>query len=120
MKPGRELDAFVAEKVMGWKKQEFVPGVSHEHRWHDQNGQLQISIHPYSTDIAAAWEVVEKFIKDGWEVVLNVSIREAKITLWNDAGMAIREGKAFGSSITHAICLAALKTVEQIGTEMKA
>ena len=49
MKAGRELDALVAEKVMGVKNMEqwLI-----NHRM-DETGQ-------YSTDIAAAWEVVEK------------------------------------------------------------
>ena len=49
MKPGRELDALVVEKVMGWK-------------W--------LSGNPWapSTDIAAAWEVLEKMRERGYTV----------------------------------------------------
>lgn len=46
---GRELDALVAEKVMGIGKLEFDAYYGPQHR--------------YSTDIAAAWEVVEKLAK---------------------------------------------------------
>lgn len=90
MKPGRELDALVAEKVMGYEKM-LVPKDSLPHiggpglRWPRQDGWLylesgyprffeghcnDIYVDPggshvgqvpnYSTDIAAAWEVVEK------------------------------------------------------------
>lgn len=68
MKPGRELDALVAEKVMGyaigdgqggWIVQKVII-----HRPDDgtaewlRNGQQQLP--HYSTDISAAWEVVDK------------------------------------------------------------
>jgi hypothetical protein len=51
---GRELDALVAEKVMGWSPQ----SVAHHRAWypsHDSDAGLP----GYSEDIAAAWEVVE-------------------------------------------------------------
>lgn len=58
MKPGRELDALVAEKVMGW---EIWNG-----QWSDkQTKELtgydvgRFSFNP-SSNISAAWEVVEK------------------------------------------------------------
>ena len=60
MNPGRELDALVAGKVMGWKRLDLGPinGI----RWKKGNRMIE-SEHPfsYSTDISAAWEVVEKF-----------------------------------------------------------
>jgi Phage ABA sandwich domain len=56
---GRELDALVAEKVMGW------------HVWHDEfhdawhcndpaTAARGSHVPSYSTDIAAAWQVVEQ------------------------------------------------------------
>jgi hypothetical protein len=51
MKPGRELDALIAEKVMGL----FTNG-------EPDFGYTYETIPPYSTDIAAAWEVVEKMV----------------------------------------------------------
>lgn len=65
---GRELDAAVAERVMGWTR-------THEtHRLHGRTylrgaapatGRLQ-AVPAYSTDIAAAWLVVEKLREHGW------------------------------------------------------
>jgi len=57
MEPGRELDALVAEKVMDipiiWRGP-YVAG-----------GPLGLGTpHKYSTDMSAAWEVVEKFDKN--------------------------------------------------------
>ena len=87
MKPGRELDELVAKKVMGYK----------------------YKVLEYSTDIAAAWEVVEKMKDNGYEIIINVNTCEIKMTYWNDAGQAARGVKIFGDSIAMGICLAVLK-----------
>lgn len=64
LKPGTEMDALVAEKVMGWKiavVESFLPGIYHK-GWADKNGKKVAEIskfHP-STSIADAWEVMEK------------------------------------------------------------
>lgn len=75
MKPGRELDALVAEKVMGWKRRQC--SVFTDIQWLmslDTDGQDVLGVTyrsdaapiywqglpDYSTSIAAAWEVVEK------------------------------------------------------------
>lgn len=60
MKPGRELDALVAEKVMGWTG--VGPDVDAEiYGWPSgHNKELGVYWVPhYSTDISAAYEVVE-------------------------------------------------------------
>ena len=49
--PGRELDKLVAERVMGQRWQGGNPIPNHDGRWPWPA--------PYSTDIAAAWVVVE-------------------------------------------------------------
>ncbi len=80
MKAGRELDALVAENVMGWHvyesgrcslmaRQTLPDGDEIEH--------IIATTHPWetadyspSTDIAAAWQVVEKLMEKGWTVTL--------------------------------------------------
>lgn len=58
----RELDAQVAERVMGWKRNEFSAGLS----WDTPEGYKMWEPSSYgsgfrpSTDIRAAWEVVKK------------------------------------------------------------
>ena len=74
MEPGRELDTLVVELVMGWTRKEF-PGQDPNSLWndefifkamqaegftHDDGTGEWIRVPPYSTDIAAAWTVVEK------------------------------------------------------------
>lgn len=50
MEPGRELDSLISEKIMGY--------ITHGH-FREKNG-VRILVQPYSTDISAAFEVVEK------------------------------------------------------------
>lgn len=96
MNAGRELDALVAEKVMGYE-------VNRE----GYTGYLP----SFSTDIAAAWDVVEKLdlfspgsglylVGSGNEWRVFHSLGEGETELWCD-----------GVSALHAICLAALKAV---------
>lgn len=72
------------------------------------SGPASVPVHrriqAYSTDIAAAWEVLEKIISDGGAFTL----------LYDHGWFANKEGFDEGSSETtapHAICLAALKAV---------
>lgn len=127
MNPGREMDTLVATKVMGWTNQlafrkSCLDGTI-ETCYVPMPPKLTVSLEPgtiglapevphYSTDIAAAWEVVEKFevveITKGAEIV----------------GCRIRVGKGHGTyeaghnwvtssdaSVPFVICLAALDVV---------
>ena len=59
MPAGRELDALVAEKVMGFIKLPF-PGLP-KYQKPTKDGVVPLYYVPnFSTDISAAWEVVEK------------------------------------------------------------
>jgi hypothetical protein len=59
MPAGREMDALVAETVMGCR---YIPDY---HRWELPNGRWSIDLPEYSTDITAAWQVVERMISTG-------------------------------------------------------
>lgn len=100
MKAGRELDALVAEKVMGWNcelRECHTRKVLHS----EYGGPPH-----YSTDIADAWLVVEKIDQqvtvtkcaDGWLVTID--------DYFCHGGVEIMAGTA-----PLAICLAALKAV---------
>ena len=120
MGPGPELDALVAEKVMGWR---LVDDMYHyklllqeSGTWRETSTKELRELHPNcvwkncqrdfrpSTDISAAWEVVEKMAKDdfyieiyrdscGWAVLFGGYVPQA-----SDKETA-----------PHAICLAALE-----------
>jgi hypothetical protein len=124
MKAGRELDALVAEKVFGAKliRSEFhegAPVVACD--FPDRPvGSAFGNLPPYSTDIAAAWEVVEKVGRhwNGFDFCIFsdkgfVSGVEEWRAGWFEAGYGEYEGRADATSDTlpHAICLAALKSV---------
>lgn len=74
------MDAMIAEKVMGWRRikselndQQFlvVPPTGNPHPKEWWWGKSVYSLVPkYSTDIAAAWEVLQKFNSDGLVVVV--------------------------------------------------
>lgn len=83
LKPGRELDALVAEKVMG--------------------GELR----PYSTDISAAWEVVEKYKWAEPELRYSDEQHCWVFSLHKASGYP----NECGDTAPHAICLAALRAV---------
>ena len=98
MNPGRELDALVAEKVFG----ETI--FKHKADWEPPE---------YSTDISAAWEVVNKlsggfyFSIDGqWRSQLT-----GKISWRSRFKPSLDAPYISGDTAPHAICLAALKAV---------
>lgn len=105
MEPGRELDSLVAEKVMG-----------SELHWDGEEGQsyriveekaFEEFLKPFnpSTDIAAAWEVAEKF--HSWELhKLLPGIRTYKAVMNADP-----RSVSYSDSAPEAICKAALLAV---------
>lgn len=112
MKPGRELDVLIAEKVMGWtnirKRSEFPYGTLLSGIDHITN--MDLSIPNYSENISAAWEVVEKLSTNGWAVKMQIGFDSSR-HYW-DCEVFIEESH-YGSAKTapHAICVAALAAV---------
>lgn len=119
---GRELDQRIATEVMGWI------GVVPEHveaggtRWFVPSGkpslpEKRVQVPEYSTDIRAAFEVVEKMREkmreNGWRYCLigYVSSPDQECVFERRLG---RDGDRFTGSaetLAHAICLAALASV---------
>lgn len=113
MQPGRELDALIAERVMGWRN---IPTASVPDRpWIDEHGMGFQDLKPYSTDISAAWEVVEK-LGGFLDLKRYVLIQGQGMKCIADFVSHRAYGKPSCSAIAdtpaHAICLAALKAVE--------
>ena len=126
MNAGRELDALVAEKVMGWQEFPYLI-LSDDRLSYCPPGPVHIStvreVPPYSTSIAAAWEVVEKLramnstlelyspgalVND--EMGIHAVEWQATFKSWEEPwgphGPSVEAQTA-----PHAICLAALKAV---------
>lgn len=123
---GRELDALVAEKVMGavwtptpsdmvfdedyWLEIPGKPGVF-AYRYRDGRVKPKAGCPPYSTDMASAWEVVEKMEQRGHGFALADSQGPPwEATFDNLSSMLSYIETADTAPL--AICLAALKAVE--------
>lgn len=106
----RERDALVAQKVMGeivtWRTAT-VGGV--ERKWPTEHG---IMCRYYTTDIAAAWEVVERMEQLGWRFDLSTYQAFTMMT-GVDFEHITSDGLAEATCETapEAICVAALRAV---------
>lgn len=128
LRAGRELDAMIAERVMGAKWEAIgdngrtllcigseASGDRRNLAWRkpDQCLMTLFSLPPYSTSIAAAWEVVEKMTKDGRAVFIDSAGFDPE--MWRVCVSADDpEGQLPSEAATAplAICLAALEAVE--------
>lgn len=105
MKAGRELDALIAEKVMGLDGPQYpdCPTCG------SANYCRETPYLPYSTEIAAAWEVVEKLKTP--DVYLEVLSHKGE-PHWVCRIIGGKDPIGAGAETApHAICLAALKAV---------
>lgn len=120
MEAGRELDALIAEKVMGCKIL-YVGTVSGEKPWGcgclneiHSIGDGDAELKEFSTDIAAAWEVVEK-LREKYNSVdicaLSPTLKGChyKVKLWDNAWSD--SITILSETVPRAICLAALKAI---------
>lgn len=104
----RELDAKVAEKVMGWwaimlpADDRMVASGIPPKEGHEREG-----VPHYSTSIEAAWEVVEKMHQEWWFTLVQ-GPDGWLADFYND--MDVRH-RAKAKTAPEAICLAALKAV---------
>jgi len=130
MPAGREMDALVAEKVMGEpipteppKCTGSISGIQHYFEYYPQkawvpdgtSGGWRWKARAFSTDISAAWEVVEKLayeptvqgVYEKLSVVVTVRLYS------NEEAWAKIEGRSWTKAETAplAICRAALKAV---------
>lgn len=112
---GRELDAEIAERIFGWTR---VTCVGH-HPYAmglKPGGNLKNINHygdvpNYSTDIAAAWEAVEKLRASGLSFTINAYGQrgeEANPTTWYCWFGDDKNASQIGATAPLAICRAAL------------
>lgn len=99
MKAGRELDALVAEEVMGLDPE-----------WHKQVPVGRVT--PcYSTDIAAAWEVVEKLCREERYPTVQFAVNVDGKQAWWCSLVNPADVEVHAPAAPLAVCLAALKAV---------
>lgn len=131
MNPRLDLNTLIAEKIMGWKKMTFIPTIRGlDWMWSHKEGCLANdaqTVPLYTTDISAAWEVVEKLKTVNPDIyhlsrALKLYLHYqgtgygwwAEFELENDhAGDDQTCWHAQAPTAPLAICLAALKTTEK-------
>jgi hypothetical protein len=108
--PGAELDRLVAEKVMGYT-------VAGEESRPLRFVQMGDTLHPehvpkFSTMIACAWKVVETMEAKGYEANINRYFPSEWEAYFNiPERVPCESGHA--ETVYHAICIAALKAVQE-------
>lgn len=112
MEAGRELDALVAEKVMGlsfYQDEDDPTLLVVENKI---GNEIRVGELPnFSTDIAAAWDVVETLKTKNLTVCLYVYPGDNECTVIKDDTID-GVNRYRGSSMPYLICMAALKAVE--------
>ena len=124
---GRELDALVAEKVMGWRRLNYLPTYRQPPIVPpDHIPGLRADLPEYSTDVAASWTIVDHLTKYPQSNIVAVcqphdgNPASCRIVLGGAADLSHGElldhlsyfGKgvtAHSKTVPLAICLAALK-----------
>lgn len=136
MEAGRELDALIAEKVMGWKRMSYMeaePGCKYPSPeritgyWHSLDLKEQRRAEDCddyyspedawspSTDIASAWEVVEKMGRHEISIHMRSDSNTDCVTKrYYLMDYTCRALLAEAETAPHAICLAALKAIEHV------
>lgn len=121
LKAGVEIDTLIAERVMGWMYKDFkTPYVV--------MGQPETMstdyVPPFSTDITAAWMIVDRLHEMGWSVFVACYCDNEHVSSPFEARCWKRNDPQFPETISIgadtaplAICTAALKAV---GYEVKA
>lgn len=112
LKAGRDLDRLIAEKVMG-RKTEILATSGNWLRFTPEG----ITVPFYSTDIAAAWLVVERILaiekaKETYLPVFSVQTSPTGSSAVLQVGMGCKVAAENASTAPLAICLTALKVLE--------
>ncbi len=115
MKPGRELDALIAEKVMGLIVFRDETGIGYPadtcSHPDSRDGKL---VPEYSTRIDHTWEVVEKIGDLGWSIGISIDSKHPHTKVlcqMKPRDQNYTEVIVDAATAPHAICLAALKAI---------
>lgn len=117
MRPGRELDTFIAQEVMGHQVK-----VKQRELW-EVTALGERPLRKFSRDITAAWEIVEKMgvtvipVEDGkWFAFVGTGARwksPAQFLEFLQKGEFLHSGAAVGENAAETICFAAAKSIEK-------
>ena len=109
MPAGREMDAILMEKLFEYSWDSSFKGGAWRHA--DGSCYLQQLLPRFSTDIAAAWEVVEKLCDETGCDIVKVCKRDPELLRGDWSCNFGRGFEAFGETAPLAICRAALLAV---------
>jgi len=112
--PGKRLDSWIAEKVMGWEYKDAIYSwgeVLRPSQWIKPNGWPVDRVSCYSTDTAAVWEVAEQLQKQGYVVCIELLPYEETSVGVYEADPANQIAYAKAQTPAEAICKAALLAV---------
>lgn len=110
---GHELDTFVAERIMGWKDKGLY-WLRGGEKYLDKPELGKKFTPPFSTDISAAWEVVEK-IQDYQKPPQAGHPLRLEYHWWvNKWWACIGSSEDLVEAVPLAICRAALKAVKEL------
>ncbi len=118
MDPGHQLDTLIAEKVMGWKREGIKlinpndpsrsPTIEGNPDWEEWSSWLP----KYSTNISVAMQVLQALNCHAYELYCEWSQSpKCTIYIWNSDLDKMTQTISVGTTLSHAICLAALETI---------
>lgn len=122
MKKAREVDILMAQRVLGHSIYYEKSGAIREKAHNGQSRPLR----SYSTDISAAWELVEKLgmtlipVAGGWFALVGPKAawdNPAEFLAFLQKGDFVNGGAAVGESAPLTVCMAALKVLEKRDVE---
>lgn len=118
MNKPRELDILMAQKVLGHQTYHEKNGAPRERLPSGQTRPLR----PFATDIAAAWEIVEKLgitllpVEQGWFALVGEKrgwTSPAEFIAYLQTADFANSGAAVGDQAPLTICLAVMKALER-------
>lgn len=105
----REIDRLVAERVMGWTN----VSVEGTRFGTTPEGKVHAIVPQYSTDMSAAWKVVERLRLLGYQGGIDWATESGYECAFGSSPIPPYEGQSFSTETAPlAICLAALKVME--------
>jgi len=108
LEAGPQLDRIIAERVMGWEYD-----LLRDAWFKDGEGEIWAENWHPSTDIKAAWKVVENRRQWGWTWKMTGITGHWHVALYDEDFNFLAEARA--AEVTVAICRAALLAVMEAG-----
>jgi len=120
---GREMDTLVAEQVMGWQKETDEAELKRLDKyfsyregriwWRKPEGGWYYEPSAFSSDLTAAWQVVERMNSRGLTLFLFQSLEGIHVAF--DESRAVDPDYIIKKSVARAICEAALLVASTSG-----